>query len=365
MANTNNRIIITVSNNLIIDQRVAKLTASLTKRAYNVFLIGRRWPGGDIPPGRKGEHLRLKCLFNKGFLFYATFNIQLFVLLLFKKCSHIISVDLDTLVAARLAGWIKGKPVIFDSHEYFPEIPELYNRPFVKAIWQLIEKFFLPGIDFGITVSPGIQKIYKERYNKSFVLIRNIPDKADDIHEIRPVSKSSVIYYQGALNVGRGLESSILSLKYLPSYKMKIVGGGDIEKKLHELVRKEGLNERVEFTGKVSFEKLHEYALDTHVGLCLLENLGLSYYYSLPNRIFDYPALGLPVIATAFPDIKDIVASYNTGLLINTLDPELIAEAIKKACESKQLRETWKGTLIRAANELNWENEEKVLDLYF
>ncbi|WP_044117662.1 glycosyltransferase family 4 protein [Alkaliflexus imshenetskii] len=359
------KVVITVINNLVTDQRVAKLASHLCERGFDVTLVGRRFPGGDIPRDRLGHHIRFRLLFNRGPLFYAEYNLRLTFFLLFHRYDKIISVDLDTLMACSIAGRIKGLPVIFDSHEYFPEQPEVVNRPVVKRLWTFIEKLLVPRISKGITVSPGIVEIYRSKYGCNFHLVRNIPSSKGQPFDIRPVGDNPIVYYQGALNVGRGLEASIEAMRYLPRYRMLIVGSGDVEQNLKELTAKLGLNERVTFVGKVPFEELPSYALKAHVGLCLLENMGLNYYHSLPNRIFDYPFLGLPVIATSFPDISNIVTSYNTGLLVDTLSPIDIADAIREACENKQLRDEWSRTLPMATSKLTWENELKVFDELF
>ncbi|ASB50201.1 glycosyltransferase [Alkalitalea saponilacus] len=359
------RIVIAVINNLVTDNRVAKLAGSLEQRGYDVLLIGRRWPDTKIPDGRKGKHYRFSCPVNRGPFFYIYYNIALFWILLFKKSDHIISVDLDTLLACRLAGFLKRVPVVFDSHEYMPETPEVKIRPFIQSIWLFLEKLLLPGVKKGFTVSRGLQDIYRSRYNKEFFLLRNVPYVPYLISEIRPVSDSPIVYYQGALNIGRGLEASILAMKHLPHYKLIIVGSGDIDGDLRQMVINEKLEKQVEFLGWLPFEELSKHATNAHVGLCLLENMGLNYYHSLPNRIFDYPAMGLPVIATGFPDISEIVVKYKTGILLNSMEPKEIAEAIKTACETADLRNEWKENLKRAAQILNWQEEEVVMNEYF
>lgn len=359
------RIIITVINNLVSDNRVHKMAGYLENRGYEVWMVGRTWPGGQIPSGRPGRVFRFKMLFHKGVLFYLCMNIRLFLFLTTHRCNRIVAVDLDTLPACVLAGWLKRILVIMDSHELFTEIPELQHRLIKKRIWQWIEAFFIRRISAGITVSPGLVKIYKERYNKEFLLVRNVPDITGGLMELRATADKPTIYYQGALNVGRGLESAIKALVYLPGYRMVIVGDGDIASSLRQMAVDLRVDNRVVFVGKVPFEDLHKYIIGAHIGLCLLENIGLNYYHSLPNRIFDYPLAGLPVLASAFPDISEVVSQHETGLLTETLDPQKIAELIKQACEDFHLRHHWSRTLPQVASKLNWEKETRVLNALF
>ena len=360
------RVIITVTNNLVTDNRLNKLVTWLVQRGYDVLSVGRVYPGGAIPSkGRVGRAKRFNLLFNKGVLFYAEINTRLFFYLLFQGVDKIVAIDLDTLLAARMAAWVKRVPVVFDSHEYFPEVPELVHRPLVKKVWLLLEKLLVPRISVGLTVSQGIVDIYKRLYNVDFILVRNIPSVAGEIFPIRLDASNPVVYYQGALNIGRGLEETIKAMQFLPGYHFKIIGSGDIEIQLRELSVSLGLQDQVTFIGALPFEELSKHAIQAHVGICLLENLGLNYYHSLPNRIFDYPRLGLPVIATSFPDISAVVNEYDTGILLDTLEPREIARAIKGACENMELRERWKFSLHRAAESLSWENEVKALEKIF
>lgn len=359
------QIIITVSNNLVTDNRVTKLSGFLDALGWKVLILGRKWPGGDIPEGRPGLVRRFRLLINKGPLFYALLNLRLFVYLLMAKSDKIVAVDLDTLPAACMAGKLKGVPVIFDSHEYFPEVPEIQNKPFVRWFWLKLEALFVPMTELRITVSKGIVEIYRKKYGLDFLLIRNVPNKPSEVLEIRPVTDHPVVYYQGALNMGRGLREAIFALAFLPKYEMVIAGSGDEAEELHELVKTLGYEDRVRFTGRLPFEQLAIEAKKAHVGLCLLENMGLNYFHSLPNRLFDYPALGLPIIATGFPDITEIVTSYETGLVLDDMEPQKIAVTIRKACEDKALREGWGKSLKAAVEDLNWEKECKRLEDYF
>jgi glycosyltransferase involved in cell wall biosynthesis len=266
---------------------------------------------------------------------------------------------MDTLSACRIAGYFKRVPVIFDSHEFFSEVPELHHRPLKKWLWIQLEKWFIPGADHHFTVSPGLVKLYKNRYKCDFELLRNLPLK----NEKNPLpdvnTNSRLIIYQGALNLGRGIAPTIRAMQYLPGYRFIIVGRGDEMKELKALAHSLQLDEQVIFKGAVPFEELEKYNSGAMVGICLLENMGLNYYHSLPNRIFDYMQLGIPVIASDFPDIQSIVKTYDTGLLVNDLSPQTIARAIKEACENQNLRLKWRETIPMAADIFTWEKEEK------
>lgn len=359
------RVFITASNNLVTDHRVSKMANYLLSLNFEVIVVGTNCPKVKTDEYDKYTVVRLNLFFKKGFLFYAHLNLRLFWYLLFRKSSYYLAVDLDTLLACRLAGWLRNVPVVFDSHEYFPEVPELQNRPFSKFIWKLIQNWTVPGLKNAITVSNGVAALYKSIYNKDFMVVRNIPSNAGEIFTIRPVSKNPVVYYQGALNVGRGLEETIETMTLLPNYKLQIAGRGDIEVELKQLTEKLNLADRVEFLGEIPFSQLPHYASKAHVGLCLLKNMGLNYYHSLPNRLFDYPKMGLPIIATNFPDISEFVTTYQTGVLMDGMQPHKLAEIIKSVCEDTLYRKQVGERMLHAVEQLNWENEVEVLKTIF
>ncbi|HLW06845.1 MAG TPA: glycosyltransferase [Marinilabiliaceae bacterium] len=360
------KVIITVSNNLVTDHRVSKMADYLTSRKLEVVITGRNWPKSPMIDTKDNTLIRFNLFFNKGFLFYLNLNLRIFWYLLTHKSDYYLAVDLDTLLACRLAGFIRRVPVIFDSHEYFPEVPELRNRPFVKSVWKTIQDWTVPGVKGAITVSKGVADLYKSLYNKEFVIVRNIPSKGGAVYPIRLSSQTPIIYYQGALNVGRGLEEAIEAMTFLPNnYQLQIAGAGDIEDKLKQLVVELGLSERVKFLGMIPFSQLHNFASKAHVGLCLLHNMGFNYYYSLPNRLFDYPKMGLPVIATNFPDISNFVETYETGILMDDMKPIKLAGIIRSICEDLAYREKVGAKMLQAVEQLNWENEVLVLDTLF
>lgn len=355
------RLVITVSNNLVTDNRVAKLVHYFDSEGMEVFVLGRNWPGGALPAHRKGQHRRFKLWVNKGPLFYALLNLRLFFWLSVHRFDKVLAVDLDTLPAAWLGARLKRRPVFMDSHEFFSESPELQHRPAVKKIWRSLEAFLLPRIDGGFTVSPGIVDLYQTLFGVQFELLRNVPRRPTELLPLREVGADLVVYYQGALNVGRGLKEAIRAMTLLPEYSLRIAGSGDEEEELWDLVKALKLEKQVVFLGRLPFEALSAEAAQAHVGLCLLENMGLNYYHSLPNRLFDYPALGLPIIATNFPDMGKLVRQYNTGLLLDSMAPEVLAAAIRRACEDGALRLLWQEALPRIVADLNWEKEAKVL----
>jgi len=352
------RIIISVTSDLSTDQRVLKVARSCFANGYEVQLIGRHLKDSK-PLNLPFHYNRMKLIFSHSVLFYAEFNIRLFFHLFFSASDIFLSNDTDTLPANYLAARLRRKKLIFDAHELFPEVPELVNRPKARKIWERIEKFIFPHLTCSYTVCDSISEYYQNKYNIHMDVIRNVPYyrqlKDREIKISFPNQK--IILYQGALNTGRGLEWVLEAMPYVINGILVIIGDGDIRQELEVLTKTLQIEEKVVFLGKIEAEKLYEYTPSAAIGLCLLEKKGLSYYYALPNRIFDYLQTGVPVLATRFPEIVNIVETYNTGVLIDHYEPMYLSKVINEMLAFPLDTSHYDSI----AKNICWENEEKIL----
>ena len=176
------RIVVSVTNDLITDQRVHKVCSTLVGMNFDVLLIGRKLQS-SLPLSRNYKTSRMKLLFNSGFLFYAEYNFRLFFRLLFLKKDILLSNDLDTLLPNFLISKLLRKKLVYDSHELFTEIPELIDRPRVQYFWRKIERMTLPKVKNCYTVSSSIASYYKDTYDSDFEVIRNVPYKKSNNSE--------------------------------------------------------------------------------------------------------------------------------------------------------------------------------------
>jgi glycosyltransferase involved in cell wall biosynthesis len=341
---------------------------SLFSFGYEPILIGRRLTS-SYPVNRSYSCRRFKLPINTGPMFYVTFNIRLFIYLMFVKADTFLANDLDTLPAVFLAGKLRHKKIVYDSHEYFTEVPELVNRPKVKRIWELIERWIFPRLKSVYTVNNAIAGIYSSKYRIPVSVVRNVPSvkQSPKVPGSLPGSFSQrpILLYQGAINMGRGLEEMIRAMVLMPDFGLLIVGDGDIKSKLQDLVNKLQIGNRVYFAGKIPFEQLSWYTAQASLGISLEQNLGLNYYYALPNKLFDYLNAGLPVIASDLPEIRQIVEKVGFGVVVNQFDPEYLSHTIKTMLHNTDLMKVWHENAIKAAAEFTWENEEKVLLNFF
>ena len=361
------KVIVSVINDLVTDQRVNRVCITLQSQGFDVLLAGRKLSNSLPVQNKPYKTKRMRLLFTKGVFFYAEYNIRLFFLLLFKRFDILHSNDLDTLPANFIISKIRRKKLVYDSHEYFTEVPELIGRKLTRNIWLKIEQFILPEIKNSYTVCDSLADEYNKKYGIQMKVIQNLPLYKKEIpldYENIKKNDDKIILYQGALNVGRGIEHVIRSMKYIEKARFVIIGDGDIKDKLMDIAKTTGLGDKIIFLGRIPFDKLHAYTKQADVGISLEENLGLSYYYSLPNKIFDYIHAEIPVLASPLPEIKAIINKYKTGLIVENHNPHDIADKLKEILFTIP-KHFWKDNLKNAKNELCWEKQEyKLINLY-
>jgi len=361
------RVIISVINDLVTDQRIARTADVLVKVGFEVIMVGRRKYDSPAIAEREYETIRMRLLWEKGPLFYAEYNIRLFFLLLSRPADLLVSNDLDTLLPNYLVHKIKQTPIVYDSHEYFTATPELVDRPKVQRIWKWIEKTIVPKLKNCITVNASIAKLFEDEYHVPFKIVRNIPNRCTN-SEIPsrkalglPEDKKIVLLQGSGINVQRGAEEAVEAMQYLDNVLLLIVGGGDVLPFLKKMVIDLSLQNKVEFVPRQTPQNLAGYTANADIGLTIDKDTNINYRFSLPNKLFDYIYAGVPVLATPLVELKNIIQTYEIGDFIESHDPEHIANKIKTMLADESKLAMYKANTQKAAADLNWENEKKTL----
>ena len=366
--------IVSVTNDLTTDQRVDRTCQTLVKLGYDVLLVGRRLRNSKQLAPRSYRTHRMRLLFDKGPLFYAEYNIALFFYLLTHSSDMLVSNDLDTLPANYLANLIKhpfsgaGQTSqishLHDCHEYFRGVPELAGRNSVTKIWKWIEDRIFPRIKYVTAVNKSVAELYHNEYGNRIVILRNVPFRkqlagAVDKKVLNIRANQKIILYQGALNVDRGLEEAILAMKYLKTDAvMVIIGIGDVSESLKTLAETEGISEKVRFPGQIPFQHLHGYTQIADLGLSVEKDVSVNYHFCLPNKFLDYIQANIPVLVSPFPEMKSLVERYQIGEFLEDHDPVTLALQLDKLLNDEVKLFGFKLNLLKAAEELCWENEE-------
>ena len=363
MAKHNSHITLCATSDLVTDQRMMRICQALHDADFEVELIGRILPNSLPLVPQPYKQTRLSCYFHKGKFFYIEYAIRLFVKLLYQKTNVINAVDLDTIAPVWIAARLRSRACTYDAHEYFTEVPEVTNRRFTKFVWERIAAFLIPRMDACYTVGAALANVFSMRYSVPFATVRNMAT-------FKNINKSSlsanielprIILYQGVLNVGRGLEASIAAMQHIKNAELWIAGDGDIRDSLQAQVVAMQLQDCVKFLGKLRPDGLQALTLKAHIGLNLLENRGLSYYYSLANKTFDYIQAGVPAIHAQFLEYQVLNQQYNIGILLAELQPTPLANAINQLLNDDELYSLIQQNCFTAAQVLSWDNEKEAL----
>jgi glycosyltransferase involved in cell wall biosynthesis len=355
------KIYFTVTNDLSYDQRMDRICNSLSKNGYDVILVGRKLKT-SIPLQQKNfQQKRLRCFFNKTALFYIEYNLRLFFFLLFRKMDCVCAIDLDTILPCLFVSKLKKIPRVYDAHEYFTEMKELWIRPRVQKLWLAIEKFSVPKFNYGYTVSDGLAGIFNTKYHRSFITIRNLPV----LHPLNAnIKREKLLLFQGAVNEARGFEYLIPAMKHIP-YKLVICGDGNFMQQLKNLIEQNRVQDKVELKGMMLPEDMRPVAQRAALGLGLAEKEGLNQFYALPNKFTEYMHAGLPQLAMGFPEYQKINSEYKVAVLIDELSEALIVDTINKTMNDDQLLNDLEKNALKAREVYNWQNEEKKLIQYY
>jgi len=347
-----------ITNDLVTDQRMQRIAGALLGMGWSVTLFGRlkkkskplAWTGYKV--------VRVNTIIEQGVLFYGVINLIFFIKALFSRSSVLYSVDLDTLPAVRLAAYLRNKILVWDCHEIFPYMPELYARPFKQRVWKTIEHLVVPGLKHVLTVTTGVASYLNEHYGIVSTIVHNYPYTIKDSGAPDDKLKSNLVLFQGAINEGRCLEVLIRSFQYVyPPLQLIIAGDGPLKKELEFLSESMGLSHRIKFTGELNPDELKKLTDQARIGISLLNKEHQNSWISLANKNLDYIMAGLPSITVDFPEYKAINRRWQVATLLSDTREHTISVAVNQLYADHEYYSKLRQNCLKARQELCWEKE--------
>jgi glycosyltransferase involved in cell wall biosynthesis len=343
------------------DARVLKEAQTLTHAGYNVTIMCL-WKNGlpkeeiinNIIVKRSVSIPQKSSKLQKIFAFIAFFMRPL---LKARQYDIIHCHDLDTLPIGIFMKLLNPQvKVIYDAHEHETERAHIHG--ITKKIYRLVERFFIRFADSTITVSDSIANEYRDLYHITKPhLVLNCPPlkKRGNYNHFRykfGIPQDQIIFlYQGGLMHHRGIEEIINTFKERKEIVV-FMGYGILEDMIKEAAQN---HPNIYYHEAVSPEVLLEYTASADIGLMLIDNISLSYYYCAPNKFFEYIMAGLPVIISDLYEMKKIISQYDNGLVRH----HSLAEVLEQINPS-QIERMKQGS-IKAAHYYCWENQEQAL----
>lgn len=269
--------------------------------------------------------------------------------------------DLPTLgTGVRYARRHPGVRVVYDSHEIFEEVSQLSRRR--RLLSRIQQRHHSRHVDAFITVNESIRDLLNERYPSlpPGVVVKNataleLSDRASTTPLRTAVGAgpdTRIILFHGGLARFRGLEHLLNAAPLIPDWLVVFMGWGPLETELRRVARERGYD-NVRFLPGVPHDDLLDWASGATLGAITYENVCLNHWYCSPNKLWEYPAAGVPILASAFPEMRRTITTNGIGVV---LDEEVSAAAIARAVQALTDEDlhTMRTAAARFAADDNW-----------
>lgn len=379
-----------VRNDCRTDYRVLKQAHSLAKAGYAVTVVAMNPYGSEEREIQNGfTIIRVPVTFHRNKLLR---GINLFPVTLWRMANVAKELhaevyhahDSDTVIAAWWAArQVSGAQLVYDAHEVgFSSLRSsvnLFGLPFGLVIWSWLKcnDFLIPRkFDAVISVNDVLADIQAAHYGITRPsVVMNCPPlytsvpQPGRLAELAGISPNTpIVLYQGMLTRDRhgvGLENLVHAAALLRKGAVMFLGRGPMTEDLRALIQSRGISHRVKVLPAVPPNELLDYTSSACVGVIPTEPYDADLQYSSPNKLFEYLAVGLPVIYSDLKVIRDICEQYNCGILTDPRNAESMAAAIDQLLSDPALYTKLSTGAQRAAEIFNWEAQEQVLyELY-
>jgi glycosyltransferase involved in cell wall biosynthesis len=261
-----------------------------------------------------------------------------------------------------------GKKVIFDAHEDVPK--QILSKPYLNKILKIIlskifewyEYWSLPKFDYLITATPFIRnKLLK--INPNTVNINNFP-LLNELEISSWKHKENAVAYIGGISEIRGIKQVISALSFTQNMRLNLAGIFS-ENIFEEKIKKYESWSKVNTLGFLNRQQVSEVLGKSHTGIVTFLPAP-NHINSLPNKMFEYMSVGLPVIASNFLLWREIIEGNQCGICVDPLNPKAIGDAMQYLVDNPQEAEQMGKNGRKAVEQkYNWSIEEKkLLTLY-
>lgn len=393
------RIIMLTTDRQKIDRRVVQQADSLEAAGWDVTIVGLPLDPGEeeidpravrVVPKSKSAIRQARILpiyrwvqrlmpmnaplmrLMKTFTWRALVDQETFYLRLYEEtlsrltADVFVAHDLPMLPAGYHAAKRCGAKLVYDSHELYSE--QEFSG-WIKRRWQEIEAKYIPACDRVITINSSIAAELEKRYGVANVeVISNAehalggPANQKLFHKIFNLpDESKILLYQGGLSANRHLEILVEGMRDVRNANIHLVilGDGQLRKKLKKIVAKHDIIKRVHFHDAVSQKELLRYTSSADGGIIPYQATCLNNYLCTPNKLFEFIAAGLPVLAADMPEMRKIIRGSDIGLLGDMQTPQSLARLVDEFFRDTIRLDAWRDRVKETRKTICWQEEEK------
>lgn len=258
-----------------------------------------------------------------------------------------------------------GAQLVFDAHEL--ETERFGLRGTRQALARRIERAFIRWADLVTVVSDSINEWYRQRYGiKCVATVLNCPEfraakRTTSLRDKLGIpSDKRIVLYQGGLSSGRGVEQLLdaFSQRDDGRHVLVVMGDGELAGEVRRLA---AVHANIYHQDLVPPAEVLAHTSAADIGVSFIENSCLSYYYCLPNKVFEYIMAGVPVISSDLPEMRRVIEMYRVGVTISDLNVSSLNDCYAQLGRRSDLERC----LTRASEVFSWENQERtMLDAY-
>lgn len=234
--------------------------------------------------------------------------------------------------------------VVYDAHEIYEEVAQ--QNAVTARRYRKLHLQYLRVTDAFITINESIASWYQEHYPDipTPTIVMNAAVKAPPftydgrLHKAAGLADNvRILLYQGGFAPKRGLDYIVSTAEFLPSdWTLVMMGWGsyeahlcDLAERVSERTAKQGRKSPVCFVPGAPQEELPLWTAGGTIGVIPYEKVGLNHWYCTPNKLWEYPNAGVPMLVSPFPEMRKFVETHRCGwLLPETQDPEALARQI-------------------------------------
>lgn len=358
------------------DSRVRREASALAAAGHDVSVLEL----GDVPGGTSllDGFVRRSCLPPAWIRrrlpspIYRSVMLLYFVLGILRLRPRVVHAhDAAMLLPGIVGAWLTGARLVYDSHELATSVP------YRERVWAwfvgAIERAVVPRCAAVITVSDGIAARLRDRYRLPVTptVVRNV--SALEVRgegglrkrlELGP--EVPLVLHQGAPAPARGCEVLLDAAARVDGMHLVFLGDPEpgYERQLTAMIRGRGLEGRVALLPSIPLEDLLAHTAEADVAVTLLQDTCENHRLALPNKLFEYIAAGVPVVASALPETQQLIDAYGVGWCVAPGDPAALATALQDAVRQRN-DAALQDRLAHAADELRWSREQaRLIELY-
>lgn len=274
-----------------------------------------------------------------------------------------------TLTAAAMYKEAFDVPIIWDAHEIYEDLASI--EPERATVNSRIIADNVQYVDGFITLNQSIADFYREKYEAlpEAVLVPNAVERVTQtkydgrLHEAAGLEpEQKILLFQGGFSPHRGIPALLEASKLLrEDWSLVFMGWGKLEESIREYAdtetdRPDG-RARVAAVPSAPHDELLSWTAGAALGTIPYENTGLNHLYCSPNKLWEYPAAGVPILATDMPEMEKQIKKYGIGVTVPmALDPAQIADTVN-ALSDADLEQMAANCATYAASE-NWQKYE-------